>query len=111
LKPSERPSTQAEEAGGALYVEKFDLPPQSLLREDDFEVYFRQTTYRNKVTKAVNKFLSRAKWIPATKKFDIYQNALKRYFDLKKQNIEDQKAQVDQVVQKALRHNVVTADF
>jgi hypothetical protein len=53
-----------EELGkGTLYVEKKDLRAQSLIREDDVEVYIRGVSYKNKVCKTVNKFLSRAKWI------------------------------------------------
>jgi hypothetical protein len=62
-----RPSTcvnLGEELGmGTLYVEKKDLKAQSLIREDDVEVYMRGVSYKNKVSKTVNKFLSRAKWL------------------------------------------------
>lgn len=47
-----------------MYVEKFDLAPQSLIREDDIEVYIRGVSHRNKINKLVNKFMSRLKWLP-----------------------------------------------
>jgi len=49
---------------GTLYVEKKDLKAQSLIREDDIEVYMRGVSYKNKVAKTVNKFMTRLKWIP-----------------------------------------------
>jgi len=83
LKCNERPSTKADFGGGALYVENFDIAPQSLIREDDIEVYLRATTYRNKINKVLNKFLSRAKWVPLKHKFSIYEQAIKAYYQVK----------------------------
>jgi hypothetical protein len=71
--PESRPSTKTEEGGSALYVEKFDLKPQSLIREDDIEVYIRQVSYRNKVAKLVNKYIARLKWLPLKHKQQIYE--------------------------------------
>ena len=33
-----------------MYVENNELPPQSMIREDDIEVYIRGVSYRNKVS-------------------------------------------------------------
>lgn len=73
--------------GGALYVENFDIQPQSLIREDDLEVYIRGTSYRNKVNKTINKFLTRVKWLPLKQKYQIYEKACQRYFRIKEDNI------------------------
>lgn len=64
LKTHQRPTTRADISGGALYVENIDLAQQSLIREDDIEVYTRGVTYRNKINRVMNKFLSRLKWLP-----------------------------------------------
>ena len=33
-------------------------------------------TYRNKVSKLVNKFMSRLKWLPMVQRFSIYEKAI-----------------------------------
>jgi hypothetical protein len=52
-----RPSTcvdLGEELGiGTLYVENKNLKAQSLIREDDIEVYLRGVSYKNKVGRLV----------------------------------------------------------
>jgi len=85
--PKNRPSTRAGEDKGALYVENFDLDPQSLIREDDIEVYIRGISYRNKVNKLVNKFMSRLKWLPMERSFDILEKAVEMQHDIKEANI------------------------
>ena len=75
-----------------MYVENFDLDPQSLIREDDIEVYIRGTSYRNKINKLVNKFMSRLKWLPMEQSYDILQQAVGMHHDIKEANI---KAQID----------------
>jgi predicted transcriptional regulator len=49
------------------------MVPQSLIREDDVEVYLRATSYRNKVSKLVNKFISRLKWLPMQHRSAIFE--------------------------------------
>ena len=71
--PENRPSTRVEKEGAALYVEKFDLKPYSLVREDDIEVFLRGVAHRNKVKKLVNKFISRLKWVPMREKYTIFE--------------------------------------
>ena len=85
----EKPTTKTAE-GGSLYVEKFDLMPQSLLREDDVEVYMRGVAYRNKILKTVNKLMSRLKWVPLRSKTDIFERAIEEHFNLKQRNIDKQ---------------------
>jgi len=74
--PANRPNTKAELGEGSLYVENVDLKPQSLLREDDIEIFTRSTSYRNKVSKVVNKFMSRLKWLPLMHRYEIFEKAL-----------------------------------
>lgn len=66
---------------GALYVENFEIPPQSLIREDDVEVYVRGTTYRNKINKTVNKFMSRLKWLPMHSKYQLFEKSIESHFN------------------------------
>jgi hypothetical protein len=73
-KPETRPNTKAEVGDGKLYVENIDMAPQSLIREDDVEIFTRGTAYRNKVSRVVNKFMSRLKWLPLQHRYDIYEN-------------------------------------
>ena len=63
-KPQNRPHTKAEDGDGNLYVENDLIKPQSLIREDDVEVYLRGVSYKSKLLKVMNKFLSRLKWLP-----------------------------------------------
>jgi hypothetical protein len=71
-RPDKRPGTKAENGVGGL-VEDKDMPGQSLIKEDDVEIFLRATTYRNKVSKVVNKFLSRLKWLPLQHRYDIFE--------------------------------------
>jgi hypothetical protein len=73
--------------GGALYVEKFDLEPQSLIREDDIEVFLRATSYRNKVSRVVDKFISRLKWLPMQHRYSIFEEAIEMSQKIKSDNI------------------------
>jgi hypothetical protein len=83
-KPELRPRTKSKEPGGSsLYVEKFDLKPQSLIREDDIEVYIRGVAHKNKLNKTVNKFISRLKWLPMLHKQTIYEGAVTGFYNQK----------------------------
>ena len=73
--PEIRPNTKAELGEGSLYVEKVDMLPQSLIREDDIEIFTRGVSYRNKVSKVINKYMSRLKWLPMQHRYDIYEKA------------------------------------
>lgn len=75
-KPENRPSTKAEMSEGALYKENWDMPAQSLIREDDIEVFIRATAYRNKLLKTMNKFMSRLKWLALDQKYAIFEKSI-----------------------------------
>ena len=96
-----RPNTKAEHGTGSLYVEKVDLEPQSLIREDDVEIWLRSVTYRNKVSKVVNKFMSRLKWLPMQSQYKIYEEAMKRNKEIKDSNIERQLKLINEVETRA----------
>jgi len=49
-------------------------------------------SYRNKVSKVVNKFMSRLKWLPMQHRYEIYEKAIEAKFKRKEDNI---KAQFD----------------
>jgi hypothetical protein len=76
--------------GGAQYVENADIKQQTLIKEDDVEVFVRSTVYKNKVNKTLNKLISRLKWIANKSKFEIYEQAVGSYFKIKNKNIEQQ---------------------
>jgi hypothetical protein len=78
-KPENRPSTKADMDENALYIENFDIPAQSLIREDDIEVFVRATTYKNKLTKVVNKFICRLKWLAIESKYKVFECAITEY--------------------------------
>ena len=73
--PEIRPNTKAELGEGSLYVEKVDMLPQSLIREDDIEIFTRGTSYRNKISKVINKYMSRLKWLSMQHRYGIYEKA------------------------------------
>lgn len=62
----------------------------SLIREDDIEVYLRGVTYRNKINRVVNKLMSRLKWLPMQKRYDIFEEAVTKHQSIKKNNIKKQ---------------------
>jgi hypothetical protein len=70
-----------------LYVENNELPPQSMIREDDIEVYIRGVSYRNKVNKLSNKFMSRLKWLPMERRFEVFTQAANVSNEIKQNNI------------------------
>lgn len=48
------------------------LPKYCSLRVDDLDVYTRIIGYEEKCSRAVEKFVNRAKWAPMSHRFDIY---------------------------------------
>jgi len=68
-----------------------------LIREDDIEVYMRGVTYRNKINKVVNKFMSRMKWVPLRNRYDIFEKAIESGISLKQANIKRQTDMLERV--------------
>ena len=56
------------------------------------QIFSRSCSYRNKVSKTVNKFMSRLKWLPMLHRFEIYEKAIESKLKQKEANI---KAQLD----------------
>lgn len=80
MHPELRPSSKSGQNEGTLYLEIKDLPPHSSIREDDIEVYLRHITYSEKINKMVNKWLARLKWMPLSKRFEIFDKMIDKYF-------------------------------
>lgn len=84
-----RPSSKSDQNDGTLYLEIKDLPPHSSIREDDIEVYLRHVTYAGKINKLVNKWLARLKWLSLTKRFEIFDKMVDKYFQIREKNLEN----------------------
>jgi len=70
-----------EQEDGSSYADEGDRHPLSALREDDIDVYMRIITYDEKITKHAEKFIQRAKWVPFSKRFDVYRDSIE-YFQM-----------------------------
>jgi len=68
-----------------------------LIREDDIEVYIRGVSYKNKVSKTVNKFMTRLKWIPLEQRYEIFEKAMRSNKAIKQKNIKKQEDLVDRI--------------
>ena len=95
----------------SLYVENIDMAPQSLIREDDIEIYTRAVSYRNKVSKLVNKFMSRLKWTPLQHRYTIFENAYKAFKQQKNSNIEQQNRMVERIEERIKTHHTMTVEL
>lgn len=42
---------------------------------DDFEIYLRAQTYETKLSRTIQKFVNRIKWLPITKRYQIFKEA------------------------------------
>ena len=93
-----------------MYVENVDLEPQSLLREDDIQIFSRSCSYRNKVSKAVNKFMSRLKWLPMLHRFEIYEKALESKLKQKDGNIKAQLDFIEKIDARARSMHTITPE-
>jgi len=111
LQPDLRPTSRSKQNDGTLYVEIKDLPAQSCIRADDMEVYLRSTTYTGKVTKMVNKFLARLKWLPLARRFDIFDCMVKKYKDIRAENIAAQVKFWDNIQKHTVAKNVITPEM
>ena len=87
------------------------MEPQSLLREDDIEIYTRSVSYRNKVSKVVNKFMSRLKWMPMLHRYEIFEKALESKNHQKAGNIQAQFDFIDEIQNRAKSLHIVTPEF
>lgn len=92
-----RPTTKKDEGQSSLYVENVEIDPQSMIREDDIEVYIRGTTYKNKINKTTNKLISHLKWVPMRDKSKIFAASVASMNSLKTQSVKRQQKMADRV--------------
>ena len=71
----------------------------------------RSVSYRNKVSKVVNKFMSRLKWLPMLKRYNIYKKALESKFEEKMKNLKEQFDFIDKIDERARKHHIVTPEM
>ena len=78
-----------------------NLPKYCSLRVDDLDVYTRITGYEEKCSRAVEKFINRAKWAPMSHRFDIYTQAQEYFQDCRNSHISKLKLHSERVKTKA----------
>ena len=66
-----------------------ELPKQSALRIDDLDVYNRIVTYEQKCSSASDKFVHKAKWMPMTRRFDVYTKHQQYFQSIRDQALEE----------------------
>ena len=71
----------------------------------------RSTSYRNKVNKVVNKFMSRLKWLPMQHRFEIYEQSVQSKLRHKEANIKQQFDFIDRIDARAKSMHIVTPEF
>lgn len=77
-KPKGKGGRDEEEGGefsNSLYTESHRKDPLSCLRMDDFEIYLRCQTYDLKLNRAIEKFISRVKWLPISAGLDVFKES------------------------------------
>ena len=73
-----------------LYIEKTDeRSVNSSIRQDDFEVYLRQKTYNNKITRQANKLIGQLKWLPYLKRLDIWKESREIMYEYRQNAINE----------------------
>ena len=59
----------------------------------------------------MNKFISRLKWLPLYSKYEIFENAIGDFFDLKNENIKRQNTLVDRIRERAHKTLKMTSEL
>jgi hypothetical protein len=65
----------AGKEGTLLYVEAPGKYVNSVIRQDDIEVYLRLETYRSKLFRLSEKLVDSIKWLPYSHRFDIWKES------------------------------------
>ena len=78
-KPQQKDDTSYNDSG--------PKPPLSTLRQDDIDVYLRIATYEDKVLRKAKKFVERAKWLPFSQRFEVYQDSIQYFQNLRNNSI------------------------
>ena len=58
-----------------LYMESKTKSINSAIRLDDFEVYVRAQSYKNKINRSAEKLVRSIKWLPFTNRFDTWEES------------------------------------
>ena len=76
---------------GSSYTDIQERPALSALRADDIDIYLRNTTYQEKITRKADKFVQRAKWVPMSQRFELYSDSVKYFQELRNNSIASQR--------------------
>lgn len=74
------------------------------------QIFSRSCSYRNKVSKAVNKFMSRLKWLPMLHRFEIYEKAIESKLKQKEANIQAQLDFIEKIDSRARSMHIVNPE-
>ena len=89
-----------EQKAGSSYADDGVRPPLSALRADDIDVFLRLAVYEEKTTRKAERFIQRAKWVPLSHRFDIYQDSVEYFQQLRNSSIKEQKDFVVKIQEK-----------
>jgi hypothetical protein len=76
-------NTQPEKA--LLFIESKNKSVNSAMIQEDFEVFLRVQTYKNKCNRLAKKLITQIKWLPMTHRFSIWQESRIRMHEYKLQ--------------------------
>jgi len=74
--------------------------PISALRADDIDVYLRTATYEERITRKAERFIQRTKCAPLSHRFDIYQDSVEYFQQLRNQSMNEQNDFVNAIKEK-----------
>ena len=89
-----------------LYIEKTtQRSVNSAIRQDDFEVFLRQKTYQRKLNRLANKLVSKIKWLPYSKRFDMWQECREMIYE-RRQSAISERSQLLNSIQIAIKRKL-----
>ena len=81
-----------------LYIEKTDQRSvNSCIRQDDFEVFLRQKTYTNKLNRLAIKLVNKVKWLPYSRRYNIWEASRERILEYRKQAQQERSFMVQKI--------------
>jgi hypothetical protein len=81
------PDKPKQEEGSSYVTDEDERLPQSALRADDLDVYFRITNYIDKATRNAERFIQKVKWIPYSKRFEIFSGSIRYYHEIRSKSV------------------------
>lgn len=73
-----------------LYIENTEYRSvNSAIRQDDFEVYLRQKTYKNKLNRLASKLINKLKWLPYSRRYDIWQESREIIYEYRQASVSE----------------------